>query len=67
MKSSERTMNSPKTKLRMLYRDLKEKWLEVATAKLERDAATLCRVNWLRAGTPVTEPLYIRNASRRLH
>jgi len=67
MKSSERTMNSPKTKLRMLYRDLEEKWLEVATAKLERDAATLCRVNWLRAGAPVTEPLYIRNVSRRLH
>jgi hypothetical protein len=60
-------MNTPKTKLRVLYRDMEEKWLEVATAKLERDAATLCRVNWLRAGTPVTGPLYIRNVSRRLH
>ena len=59
-------MNSPKTKLRVMYRDLEEKWLEVATAKLERDAATLCRVNWLRAGAP-TQPLYVRNVSRRLH
>jgi len=60
-------MNSPKSKLRVLYRDLEEKWLEVATAKVERDAATLCRVNWIRAQAPVTEPLYIRNVSRRLH
>jgi len=60
-------MNSSKPKLKLLYRDLEEKWLEVATAKVERDAATLCQVNWIRAQAPVTAPLYVRNLSRRLH
>jgi len=41
--------------------------LDLATAKVERDAATLCQVNWIRAQAPVTEPLYVRNLSRRLH
>ncbi len=60
-------MNSSKLKLKVLYRDLEEKWLEAATAKVERDAARLCQVNWIRAQAPATEPLYVRNLSRRLH
>jgi hypothetical protein len=57
-------MNTPKSKLRVLYQDLPEKWLEVAKATLERDSATVCRECWLRSQAPVTEPLHLRGVFR---